>query len=49
MILLANSEGPDQTTRMLRLIWVFRPHMPEDMFLFGVAQFHYVEVLPYLQ
>ena len=30
MILIAYSEGPDQTVRMHRLIWVF--HMPEDVF-----------------
>ena len=39
MILLADSEGPDQTARMRRLIWAFtdRAHMPEDTFSHGAT------------
>ena len=36
MILIANSEGPDQTVQMRRLIWAFAVgYMPEDMFSHG--------------
>ena len=39
MIFYADSEGPDQTARMRRLIWAFAgPHMPEDTFSHGAAQ-----------
>ena len=34
----ADSEYPDQTVRMRRLIWAFRfPHMLEDTFLHGAV------------
>ena len=35
MILLADSEDPDQTARMRRLIWAFAVRMSEDMFPHG--------------
>ena len=40
-MILAESEGPDQTAQMRRLIWAFAVriclHMPEDMFSHGEA------------
>ena len=40
MILLADSEGPDQAARMRRLIWAFavRMSVPEDTFSQGEAE-----------
>ena len=35
MILLVDSECPDQTARMRRLIWAFAVRMSEDMFSYG--------------
>ena len=38
MILIADSEGPDQTARMRRAIWALCcSHMPENRFLYGTA------------
>ena len=37
MILLVNSEGPDQTAWMHRLIWAFAVCIPKDTFAHGVA------------
>ena len=44
MILLADSEGPDQTARMRRLIWAFATLiMPEKTFLHGAVPMNTVE------
>ena len=37
IILFRDSEGPDQTALMRRLIWAFAVHMTEDTFFQGAA------------
>ena len=37
MILFVDSEGPDQTVEMSRLIWVFTVPIREDIFSHGAA------------
>ena len=41
MILLVDSEGPDQTARMRRLIWAFDVRMCPRTFSLCVAQFYF--------
>ena len=46
MILLADSEGPDQTERMRSLVWAFIcPHMPKDTFLHDAAHLYFSRIV----